>query len=404
MILRIFLILNFVFSCFWLSANCDFSFPIPKKEVGCMKYFDPEATGVNHTNEFFLAKMSELMYPERLDYQFQYLKNDQKTVKGIPSTTWIEENTRVNDDNFGCAFEARFRHYFPEEDSVEFQYVHRHRLDTINIIGMKYRYGLDPEMMIVSTKEYILILYRGTDKVKGDWMAEWTGTDLNIPLMPATKGLVETRVHRGFWQSYELIENPLIQHLEYFNARQKKIWVAGHSLGGGMSILTGAALESMSYDVQNVYTFASPRTIGNKAFKERLDIILPNKVHRFEYFMDPVTIMYAARYTNCGQRHWYNKKKNGKYDFFENIGERFVSLNPFTFRRRNKERPDKTSVRLYRHQFNGLIPQRSIKTHFHNPQWYVKAAYEQLSKEVRTLLPDVDDSKPFLYYGKKGSK
>ncbi|MGB1217996.1 MAG: hypothetical protein ACPG5P_08965, partial [Saprospiraceae bacterium] len=95
--------------------------------MGCMKYFDAEATGVNHTNEFFLAKMSELMYPERLDYQFQFLKNNQKPVKGIPSTQWIEENTRVNDDNFGCAFESRFKHYFSEEDNVEFQYVHQHR-------------------------------------------------------------------------------------------------------------------------------------------------------------------------------------------------------------------------------------------------------------------------------------
>ena len=49
-----------------------------------------------------------------------------------------------------------------------------------------------------------------------------------------------------------------------------------------------------------------------------------------------------------------------------------------------------------------MIPELAIRFWYHNPQWYVKAAYQQLTDAQKALLPDVDDSFPYLYDSAKG--
>ncbi len=385
------------------STDCSapfFEFDIPEEEKGCMAHFDINANGYHPVNTFLLAKMTELMYPERLDYQFRYLK-DRQVADTLISTKWLVGHSVINEGNFECAFKKRFRHYFPKGEKVDFKFIHE--TEHKKVLGISTK-GFDPEVMLISTSNAVFIIFRGTDNVGDDMLAEWTGTDFKIGMKQADGALEGIKIHRGFWNSFQLIRDEMISTLGKFDAKNKKIWIAGHSLGGAMTILSAAYLEGAGFPIQQAYTFASPRTVGGKKFKEKVEQLLSGKINRFEYYLDPIPFLWSPPYKNNGIRNWYQEEKN-KYQLFTAIKERYVSPNPTEFNfipfvdKRNRE-----EVKSNRQKYNALMTELKLKMHFHNPQWYVKAAYEQLDEQQKKKLPKVDDSFPFIYYGAKFGK
>jgi len=402
--------------------NYDFHVPICEKK--CINYFNDTASGVNNVNAFILAKMTELMYLERLDYQMKYLKNDCKPVDTIKSTDWFRGHCEVKDTNFQDLYAERFKHYFSSpletealheshsldegaDQHTHFKFINKIHTHTARFMGIfKYKSGLDPELMVISTPKMILILFRGTDDVGKNKWAEWLGTDLRINQTPAGGALAGTRVHTGFWLSFDLIRDQLIETLAQFNAKDKKIWVAGHSLGAALSVITGTYLKAYGLNVQNVYAYACPRTIGNKAFIKKANELLPNRIQRFEYFKDPITLLWAPgfKYHYVGQRNWYDEEKLGEYKLYKNAKERVVVTGGFKKYKYIDTKNRKNARRVRRNQLSGTICIGLDICHYHNPQWYVKAAYAQLTEEEKEHLPKVDDSYPYLYYGRKDSK
>lgn len=417
-----------LFCCLWAVASYgqvleQYNFKAPVVEKGCINYFNDTASDVHHVNAFFLAKMTELMYLERLDYQMRYISNDCKPLDSIPSSDWFKEQSIVTDSNFQTVYAERFKHYFngpleSEEahalrrygvDNTEhicFKYIQKTHTHTARFLGIKYKSGLDPELMIVSTPKTIFILFRGTDDVGKHKWAEWLGTDFRINQIRAGGALVGTRIHTGFWLSFDLIRDELIETLAKFDAKNKNIWLAGHSLGAALSIITGAYLKSYGLNVQNVYAYACPRTIGNKAFIKKAQQLLPNRIQRFEYYKDPVTLLWAPgfKYDYVGQRNWYDEEKKGNYKLYKNAKERVVVTGPFKRYPYIDLSNRKEACRVRRNQLSGTIFIGMGMLHYHNPQWYVKAAYAQLTAEEKKYLPKIDDSYPYLYYGRKDSK
>ncbi|BDS15055.1 lipase family protein [Aureispira anguillae] len=416
-------------SLFWVAATTygqlleHQSFHAPTYEGQCMNYFNDTASGVNNVNAFILAKMTELMYLERLDYQMRYIGNSCQPVDTISSTDAFRANSVVTDSNFQTIYTERFKHYFNgkletekeheahqgeegTEEHICFKYIQKIHTHTARFLGIKYKSGLDPELMIISTPKTIFILFRGTDDVGKNKWAEWLGTDFRINQTPAGGALVGTRIHTGFWLSFDLIRDELIETLIKFNAKKKNIWLAGHSLGAALSIVTGTYLKSYGFDVQNVYAYACPRTIGNKAFIRKTNELLPHRIQRFEYFKDPVTLLWAPgfKYDYVGERNWYDEEKKGNYKLYKNTGERVVVTGPFKRYPYIDLSDRKEARRIRRNQLSGTICIGMGMLHYHNPQWYVKAAYKQLSEEEKEHLPKVDDSYPYLYYGRKDSK
>lgn len=118
----------------------------------------------------------------------------------------------------------------------------------------------------------VLLVFRGTEPSQ---MAD-VATDLKTwktPLSehgwPAEWG----SVHAGFLEAFESVEPLLLQKLNEVTERGDKIWVTGHSLGGGLATLMAARLlrardEGASIDLAGMYTFGSPR-VGDKAFAAR---------------------------------------------------------------------------------------------------------------------------------------
>jgi triacylglycerol lipase len=410
-----------------------FFFHTPENEINAFRHFDAEADGYNPINTFLLAKMSELMYLERIDYQMRYLQNGQQPLTVLPSSDFIKKYPAVKDDNFKAVYQKRFEHYFydpsgrpqkhqnpntlltdPEisfdhcywQDSIlwakenmpEFHFIHK-----TEYWDEKKKHGIDPELIVVSKKDYILIIFRGTDKVEDNEWSEWTGTDFKIGQVRAGGNMMKARVHKGFWQSFDLIRDDLIRTLDRCNAQNKKIWLSGHSLGGSMSILTGVYLKTLGFNVQNIYAFAAPRVVGDIKFVKMADRLLPGKIHRFEYYLDPIALLWAPRYKHVGQRNWFDAAHHENYKLHIDTKERYISFWPWEFRRHShKDKRGKTEMRLKREKMSGLMTELPFRFYYHNPQWYVKAAYEQLTEQQKEVLPDVDDSFPFLYDSAKG--
>ena len=417
-----------------VAQKALFFFETPKEEINSFRHFDPNAEGINPVNSFLLVKMSQMMYLEQLDYQLRFLQNDRKPVSDIPSTVWLRKNLKVTDLNFAEAYKRRFQHYFydpskmpaPErsedvglvcnstavfdhcywQDSIqwaqenmpEFHFIHK-----TEYWDKKKKHGIDPELIVISTKTYILIVFRGTDKVEGNEWSEWTGTDFKIGQVRAGGSLMKARVHKGFWQSFDLIRDELIRTLDRCGAHNKKIWLTGHSLGGAMSMLTGVYLKSLNYPVQNVYAFAAPKVVGDKKFVKIADQLLPGKIHRFEYYLDPIALLWAPRYKHIGQRNWFDSKSLDNYKLHTNVKERYISLLPYQFRRHPfGDKRSKTEMRQKREMKNGLMTAVPFRFYYHNPQWYVEAAYNLLTEDQKAVLPGLDDTFPYLYESAKG--
>lgn len=409
-----------------------FFFQTPENEINAFAHFDENAENVHPINTFFLAKMSELMYLERLDYQMHYLQNIQNPVLEIPNSEWIKKFPSVTDNNFEAVYKKRFEHFFYDpsiennatelplknsssmqkfsqnnwkdtsqsiqKNKAEFHFIHK-----TEYWDDKKRHGIDPELIVISKKDYILIIFRGTDKVEDNVWSEWTGTDFRIGQVRAGGSLMKARVHKGFWQSFDLIRDELIRTLDRCEAQNKKIWLSGHSLGGAMSILTGVYLKSQGYPVQNIYAFASPRVIGDVKFVKIADRLLKGKIQRFEYYLDPIALLWAPRYKHVGQRNWFDAEHEGNYRLYVDSKERYISFWPWNFRRHFlKDKRTKAEMRLKREKMSGLMTELPFRFYYHNPQWYVKAAYELLSEEQKAVLPGVDDSFPYLYDSAKG--
>jgi len=102
-----------------------------------------------------------------------------------------------------------------------------------------------------------ILIFRGTVS------EENVKTDLSY-LPTEFMGEKNTSVHSGFYD----IAKKSLQTYKNFLKKDKPIFVVGHSLGGGVALLSGALLYKKGYDV-TVYTFGSP-AVGNKAFVQTI--------------------------------------------------------------------------------------------------------------------------------------
>ena len=393
--------------CFEVCAQNDtlssFAFPIPKYEVNCMNYFNSKATGIDPVNAFLLAKMNELMYPERLDYQIRYLQNNSKPLDSLPSTNYLKEHPRINNGNFKFAFEKRLSHYFSSDsitNHAEFYFIEKPVLDTFNFLGLKSIKGYDPEIIVINHKDLILILFRGTDDVNDNHFAEWRGSDFSISKVKSDSILNGTKVHKGFWKSFDIVKMDLLHLLDSLSAKNKTIWISGHSLGGAMAILTGVYLEQSNYSITNIYTYAAPIALGDKKFADLGGKLLAHKIQRFEYYLDPVSILWAPGYKTFGQRNWFDNATKSNYAFYPDCGERYFFYRPFDFISKNFSNKENQEIaRIKREKLSSRILKIPTKFFYHNTQWYVKGTYLLVPLQMRSLLPRVDDSYPFIYYG-----
>lgn len=108
-------------------------------------------------------------------------------------------------------------------------------------------------------KEYV-IAFRGTEPDElSDVLA-----DLNAwPAGAMTHGLV----HSGFKGETDKIWAALLRHYKEF-AKNKKVYITGHSLGGAMATIACSRLEEIG-KIEQLTTFGSPR-VGTRKFVKNI--------------------------------------------------------------------------------------------------------------------------------------
>jgi len=212
----------------------------------------------------------------------------------------------------------------------EFEYFHNP-----NPSDRRFR---DPEAMLISTPTLVIVVFRGTDRSSTSWTSfgkdwgEWIVTDAAaLPHSPGNG--IRGSVHSGFWNSLSAIRSALTSAVIRQGGRTKKVWITGHSLGGGQAALFAAHLQfSSNVDVQSIYTYGGPSCVGNGEFARQMNAAFTNKsarifrYQRFEYRRDavatlPIDLPGKSIYAKAGTRNLLD----GFDKFYFNVEERSLT-------------------------------------------------------------------------------
>lgn len=241
--------------------------------------------------------------------------------------------------------------------------------------------GYDPEAIVINTDNTIYVSWRGTDRVQnlrnslGYEIREWWQTDFQaIPFAPGPPFV--GKVHQGAWLSMIKIANDVANKIEQFGGATKKVWITGHSLGGGQAQLFASYLNKIkNIKAQGVYTYAAPQ-FGDNIFNDDLENALgaASKIQRFEFIDDPITAaaQVIPAFKPAGIRNHYTALNNLNFSTIERTaGEitRIAATLPFT---------------LF-----GFIPKTPVAGGicYHHQHWYVSAAFNQLSAVEKSRMP-----------------
>jgi len=249
--------------------------------------------------------------------------------------------------------------------------------------------GHDPEAMVISTPRFVLVAFRGTDRVSnaatmlGFEFGEWGGTNARLQMREPDVEGITGRVHSGFWDSLRQIAEAVTADVVAQGGRRggKPVWLTGHSLGGAHSQLFAAYLQA-TRDITpaGAYVYASPH-VGDAQFVHHLEnYALPARLQRFDFMDDLVTMMfpYAVGYQRAGIRNFYASESGSANYFFD-----------------TEERPP-APVNSLTLELTGISAVSDLCKH--HTEWYVRATYNELPASLRGQMPPPpaapDDSFP----------
>ncbi|WP_103104369.1 lipase family protein [Brevibacillus reuszeri] len=131
----------------------------------------------------------------------------------------------------------------------------------------------EPEVFgfIAESTDKIIVVFRGTRTFKDNESDQ----DLYQVPYPFVKNAGKT--HRGFTCIYQSTRNDLIKAVSKL-PKSKRLFVAGHSLGGGLAVLAGFDFAvNTKFKKPFVYTYGSPR-VADPAFASRFNEKVTNSV------------------------------------------------------------------------------------------------------------------------------
>ncbi len=149
----------------------------------------------------------------------------------------------------------------------------------------------------LENEDLVILVFRGSDEIR-DWL-----TDFNI-LSRTLPGI--GRFHKGFANAFTSLW-PSLEPLVY-EAKNKPMWVMGHSLGGALAQIYTAyhvALASTHAELlpilQGFYSFAAPAPLSQETKTILIDYLERNSIPHYQFFnpFDP-TPKVVPNYKNLG--------------------------------------------------------------------------------------------------------
>ncbi|MCC6421452.1 MAG: lipase family protein [Gemmataceae bacterium] len=150
---------------------------------------------------------------------------------------------------------------------------------------------------LAQNDQHLVVAFRGTESPTSiDGLKDWLLTNaVNFLVVPegqlgtdlAAAG-VGARYHQGFVKALGDIFPPLFAAVEAaLKAKERPLWITGHSLGGALAQLAAWVFDRRSIPVHQVYTFGAPM-IGNNAVAKAFDKAFPNMIFRYADTSDPI--------------------------------------------------------------------------------------------------------------------
>lgn len=352
--------------------------PVPGPDAPWVKYFQ-------HRNDTFLRK-----FADRLAYLF-YDPNEKPQLVSTINPAIANSNLPTRDlsnlsfGNTGVKKEPHVKTI----GGVTFDFQYRCSPD-----------GYDPEAIIISTPSTVFVVFRGTDRVScndessikgkiGYAAGEWITT--NFKFLKRAWPNFNGEVHRGFIESltYNGFADSVASRIKNrYGGTNKKIWITGHSLGGGHAQLFALyAKINWNIQAQGVYVYASPHP-GDGAFATQLNnAIGKNRIQRFEFLDDPIPTLAPQAlpflYGRAGVRNW-----------FKDINQMVSG---------NEQIPGWDDAKLFcglsNLALNSIVKLENLFCGgvfcYHDPTWLVKGLRNKIPTSVYSALPpDVPLPKP----------
>jgi hypothetical protein len=176
------------------------------------------------------------------------------------------------------------------------------------VSAFKNKLSLDGKLLSVSNTQAwvlqnddnIVVAFRGTEAPTSlDGIKDWLLTDaLNLLILPegrlgvdlAAAG-VGARFHQGFVNAISDIWGPALEATKAVReAKDRPLWLTGHSLGGALAVLSGWLFLRQTVNVHQIYTYGGPM-VGNEDAAKALDRKFDGRVFRYVNLLDPVPLL-----------------------------------------------------------------------------------------------------------------
>ncbi|MGE3821111.1 MAG: lipase family protein [Isosphaeraceae bacterium] len=180
--------------------------------------------------------------------------------------------------------------------------------------------GLDAQFVSVdNTQVYVgqndtdvVVAFRGSESPDTiDGFKDWLLTNANnFLILPegrigtdfAAAG-VGARFHKGFLEALDEIWAPFFAAVDKaIQAKDRPVWVTGHSLGGALALLAAWRLVQNFIGVHEIHTFGAPM-IGNDAAAKAFEGEFPNKIFRYVNDLDLVPLLPTVSLTTNSYAH-----------------------------------------------------------------------------------------------------
>ena len=135
------------------------------------------------------------------------------------------------------------------------------------------------QVYVGENDQALVVAFRGSQAPTTlDGLKDWLLTNANnyLILPEGRSGTdfaaagVGARFHRGFLEALEMVWEPLSASVDQaLRAKDRPLWVTGHSLGGALALLAAWRFQRGFLPVYAVVTFGAPM-IGNETASEGL--------------------------------------------------------------------------------------------------------------------------------------
>jgi hypothetical protein len=153
---------------------------------------------------------------------------------------------------------------------------------------------------VAANDKHVVVVFRGSqDPTSLDGLKDWLMTNaMNLLIVPtgplgadfAAAG-VGARWHQGFVNAITEAWDPVFAATtEHLKAKDRPLWVTGHSLGGALALLAAWLFLRRTVPVHQVYTFGAPM-VGNKDVADAFNREYAGKVFRYVNPPDPVPLL-----------------------------------------------------------------------------------------------------------------